>query len=369
MCVLPMTAAACFGDFVATPPPEAEIVGRVDDVPEALRSRAGGASLRAQAVSVDGAVLAETDTNIGAQFRLKLGPGQSHFNVRVVVAGGSVLFKDFVAEAPAGSVIDLEVAHGVMGVASTAASQVVERYAARERASLASTPPTTLAEVLALARADDERVSAFRAIVSDVLAITDPQGDASALDATSSAASAAALGLAGVSQAEYDAALEAAVDASLVPIVCDPSQVLVMFAVDVSGQAKDGNGAPQFIRQQPKEGKVFLGITLDPLSPVPDSAGALRPRLTPNDPATELFDDGTGGDEVAGDQVFTTTIGLPRGMRVLYKYTDGSPNEGFTGTEEWPGNARILQIDDVLTGAASGQPDCLVVRRDSFGDE
>ena len=37
--------------------------------------------------------------------------------------------------------------------------------------------------------------------------------------------------------------LEAAVDASLVPVVCDPSRLRVMFAVDVSGQGKDGNGA------------------------------------------------------------------------------------------------------------------------------
>lgn len=361
--------SGCFCDYVATPPPEAEIVGKVDDVPDALRARAGGATLRAQAVSVDGAVLAEADTSIGAQFRLKLGPGQSHFNVRVVVAAGSVIFKDFVAEAAAGSLIDLEATHGAMGVASTAAAQVVERYADRERASLSSTPPSTLAEVLALARGDDERVASFRSLVADLEAITDPQADAPALDPTSPAADGSALELAGVSQAEYDAALEAAVDASLVPIVCDPSQVLVMFAVDVSGTAKDGNGAPQFIRQPPKEGRVFLGITLDPLSPVPDSAGALRPRLTPNDPATELLDDGTGGDEVAGDQVFTSTLALPRGMRVLYKYTDGSPNEGFTGTEEWPGNARILQVDDLLTSSESGQPDCLVVRRDSFGDE
>lgn len=367
LALLPLSA--CFCDFVATPPPEAEIVGKVDDVPDQLRARAGGATLRAQAISVDGAVLAETDTSIGAQFRLRLGPGQSHFNVRVVVAAGSVLFKDFVSEAAAGSVVDLEARRGPMGAASTAAAQVVERYAARERASLSSTPPTTLEEVLALARGDDDRVAAFRALVADILAVTDPQAEAAALDATSSSASEDALGLAGITQAEYDAALEAAVDASLVPIVCDPSQLLVMFTVDVSGQAKDGNGAPQFIRQPPKEGKVFLGITLDPVSPVPDSAGALRPRLTPNDPATEMRDDGTGGDEVAGDQVFTTTLALPRGMRVLYKFTDGSPNEGFTGTEEWPGNARILQVDDALTSSASGQPDCLLVRRDSFGDE
>lgn len=367
--VLGPLSASC-GDFVATPPPEAELRGKVDDVPEALRARVGGTTLRAQAVSVDGAVLAEADTSIGGTFSLKLGPGQSHFNVRVVVAGGSLIFKDFVPEAPAGAVVDIEALHGPIGVASTAAAQVVERYAVRERASLASTPPSTLAAVLALARGDDDRVAAFQGMVADVVAIMDPRAQqASAFDPTSSAADQEALGLASLDPGQYAAALDAAVDASLVPIVCDPSQLLVMFTVDVSGQAKDGNGAPQFIRQPPKEGKVFLGITLDPTSPVPDSAGALRPRLTPNDPATEMFDDGSHGDEQAADGVFTTTLALPRGMRVLYKYTNGSPNEGFTGTEEWPGNARILVVEDVLTSATSGQPDCLVVRRDSFGDE
>lgn len=370
--VMATAPVACIGDFVATPPPEAEIKGRVDDVPDELRSRVGGTTLRAQAVSVDGAVLAETDTSIGGTFSLKLGPGQSHFNVRVVVGAGSVLFKDFVPEAPAGAVIDLEQLHGPMGTASTAASQVVERYAVRERAGLSSTPATTLAEVLSLARGDDDRVQAFADLVSTVMEVTSPDatgGSAPAFDPTSSEADGSALELAGIDIGAYAASLEAAVDASLVPIVCDPSQLLVMFAVDASGAAKDGNGAPQFIRQPPKEGKVFLGITLDPSSPVPDSAGVLRPRLTPNDPATEMKDDGTGGDELAGDQVFTVTVPLPRNIRVLYKYTDGSPNEGFTGTEEWPGNARILVVEDVLTGAQTGTPDCLVVRRDSFGDE
>src|SRR5262249_27286252 len=38
-------------------------------------------------------------------------------------------------------------------------------------------------------------------------------------------------------------------------------------------------------------------------------------------------------------------------------------------TEEWPGNARILEVVDVLSRYSDGRPDCLVVRRDSFGDE
>ena len=371
-CVVAIGAAGCgleacgsLGDFQPTPEAEAVIKGRIDDVPDDLRSRASGRDLVARAISVDGAILAETKTSIDDEFQLALGEGLSHFNVRVVVEGGSFLAKDFVPEAAAGTSTTLP----GLGVASTAAAQVVERYAVRERQSLASTPSSTLAEVRTNAFGDEDRVAAFRALVDDVFAVLDPTVGDPGFDRTSSSAADAALTLAGVDASAYRAALDAAVDASLVPVVCDPSQINVLFTVDASGQGKDGNGAPQLIRQPAKEGKVFLGITLDPQSPVPDSAGALRPRLTPNDPRTEMFDDATHGDEVAGDGVFSAVLPLPRGMRVLYKYTNGSPNEGFTGTEEWPGNARILQVEDLLTSSVSGQPDCLVIRRDTFGDE
>ncbi len=357
--------ACTVGDFKPTPEGQAVIEGRLDDLPEGLRARLEAKPLRAQAISVDGAVLAETSASVGEQFTLALGEGLDHFNVRVVVDGGSLVIKDFVAEAAVDSVVTLD----SLGVSSTTSAQIVERYAVRERQSLASTPASTLTTVRANALGNDDAVVAFRAIIARVLGGLDPSSGTAGFDVTSFSAGDAALAAAGIERAAYDAALEAAVDASLVPIVCDPSQVNVLFTVDVSGQGKDGNGAPQVLRQPVKEGKIFLGITLDSTSPVPDSAGTLRPRLTPNDPRTELFDSGDNGDEVAGDGIFSRVIGLPRGMRVLYKYTNGSPNEGFTATEEWPGNARILQVDDVITSSASGQPDCLVIRRDSFGDE
>lgn len=360
-----LEACGALGEFEATPEPEAVIEGVVTDLPEGLQAQVDGATLRAVAIGVDGEVIAEAEASVGERFTLGLGPGLDHYNVRVVVAAGSFVVKDFVDEAAAGSTIVRE----GLGVTTTAAAQIAERYAVRERASLASTPSTTLAAVRDNALGDDERVAAFRSIVADIVAGFDVRSGEPGFPATSSGVSAAAAAVAGVEVSAYEASLEAAVDASLVPIVCDPSQLNVLFTVDASGQGKDGNGAPQAIRQPPREGKVFLGITLDPLSPVPDSAGVLRPRLTPNDPQTELLDDGSGGDEVAGDGVFSRVLALPRGMRVLYKFTNGSPNEGFTATEEWPGNARILQIDDVLTASASGQPDCLVIRRDAFGDE
>jgi len=70
-----------------------------------------------------------------------------------------------------------DIALGVfIGVASTAVAQVVERYAVRERASLSYPPPSTLEEVLAARRGDDNPADAFRPIVRDILRGMDPPG-------------------------------------------------------------------------------------------------------------------------------------------------------------------------------------------------
>ena len=54
-----LESCAGFGDFEPTPEPEAEITGVVDELPDGLANRVNGAEVRIQAVSVDGAVLAE----------------------------------------------------------------------------------------------------------------------------------------------------------------------------------------------------------------------------------------------------------------------------------------------------------------------
>jgi hypothetical protein len=85
---------------------------------------------------------------------------------------------------------------------------------------------------------------------------------------------------------------------------------------------------------------------------------------TPNQ--IQMYDDGTNGDEVAGDNIWTVYFDVPRDakkkLRVGYKYTWGSRGAPWTGSEEWPGNSRIIQIED-LNG------DGFVYRRDVFGDE
>jgi hypothetical protein len=75
-----------------------------------------------------------------------------------------------------------------------------------------------------------------------------------------------------------------------------------------------------------------------------------------------MFDDGTNGDVQAGDNVWSRAFALPRGMRIGYKYTWGQTGCFWGGTEEWPGNTRLLELIDV-------NGDGMVIRWDNFGDE
>ena len=70
---------------------------------------------------------------------------------------------------------------------------------------------------------------------------------------------------------------------------------------------------------------------------------------------------------MAGDNIWTITFDLPRGspgnyLRMGYKYTWGTRGAQWSGSEEWPGNSRILEVVD-LNG------DNIVYKRDVFSDE
>ncbi len=358
--------------FEATPPPHAVITGVVNDVGDALSGRLGGQTLTARAVAVDGRILASGNAKVGEGFTLDLPPNLGdQFNVRVIIGTGSAQLRTLAPEVPDGQGSENTVTNvGTVGLATTAAQLLLEAYTATARSGLSGTPPSIAARVLQNA-SDTSRaeVGAFHDVVRTILAVTNPASGQGAFGDQGGDPTDTALSNAGVTRVQWETLRDAAVAVVGVPVVCDPSRIKVMFTVDISGQALDGNGRKQFLRQAPKEGRVFLGITTDASSPVSDAARVLKTRLTPNDVDTEMVDDGTQGDEVASDQIFTATLTLPRGMRVIYKYTNGSPGEGYTGTEEWPGNARILEVVDAITGEANGDPDCLVLRRDSFGDE
>ena len=107
------------------------------------------------------------------------------------------------------------------------------------------------------------------------------------------------------------------------------------------------------------------------VSGIDESLGGWIPNTIP------MFDDGTHGDAIAGDGIWTLSLVLPYistgstterpagvrpGVRLGYKYTYGLPGQGWTSSEEWPGNQRILELED-LNG------DSVVTRFDVFGDD
>jgi hypothetical protein len=305
-------------------------------------------------LGADGRVIANGQADDAGKFELVLPSGQSFSNLRLFARGDAGDHKSVIAELPAGSRAEL----GVLSARTTSFAQLLS-YEIQDQAgsSFLATPPAAVRGLLS--ELNVAPTPALAALVAAVEALgpfaLQPEGASLTADVDPNLAEA------------YRAALAAAAEGYAIRFRCDPSRLATMFTVDLSGQAKDGNGAPQRIRQQPKEARVFLGYTSDESSPVVDDT--IPNKLTPNDPTAAMVDDGTQGDEVAGDRIYTVVVPLPRGARILYKYTNGAAGEGFTGTEEWPGNARIIQIEDVLTGRPDGEPDCLVVRRDAFGDE
>ena len=85
-----------------------------------------------------------------------------------------------------------------------------------------------------------------------------------------------------------------------------------------------------------------------------------------------MTDDGEGADAKAGDGIWTVAFDLPyfptssspdgAGVRLAYKYAFGLPGQGWTESEEWPGNQRLLELTDL-------NDDHIIVRADIFGDE
>ncbi|MCC7380368.1 MAG: hypothetical protein IT384_00955 [Deltaproteobacteria bacterium] len=343
--------------FDATPPPRVVLEGLADP----------GSVI--EIWSRDRRVVATGEAAADGSFSVELPPALDGLNLELRARRGSRTVKRVVAEAPRGVFTPV----GPLDARSTAAAQLaIYEVVAEAGSTMAATPPPALRGLLRqLEQAPTPELDALVAMIDQLLARMPLDGSAPALftlgDFAVSEAALSAGGFDGAAAADYKTALARAAQGFGLEIRCDPTRLNALFSVDLSGRARDGNGAPQLIRQPPKEGKVFLGFTADESSPIADES--IPRKLVPNDPSYLMTDDGRGGDEAGGDGVFSVVVPLPRGARLLYKYTDGSAGQGFTGTEEWPGNARILEVEDVLTGRPDGAPDCLIVRRDSFGDE
>lgn len=162
----------------------------------------------------------------------------------------------------------------------------------------------------------------------------------------------------------------------------------VVFLLDMRPGALDGNCSPvdffKWAKDLPSKTVYFTGgvhkttpiCGRDGTPPAclteaqVDEANQILGNWVPN--KIKMYDDGTHGDEVANDHIYTLVLDLPyfdpalskdgRGVRIGYKYTYGLAGQGWTGSEEWPGNQRLLEIVDV-------NGDHLVIRQDVFGDE
>jgi len=160
----------------------------------------------------------------------------------------------------------------------------------------------------------------------------------------------------------------------------DPDHIRLMFTVDFNAGCLDGNGGAinRFKWATDKPGKSMFFVGWIYTNSPPGASAVQDPQINnevgagvPNQ--KQMYDDGTNGDEVAGDGIWTIYFDLPydgrsptpdpgKVLRLGYKYTWGTRGAVWTGSEEWPGNSRLIEVVDV-------NGDGFVHRRDVFGDE
>jgi hypothetical protein len=169
--------------------------------------------------------------------------------------------------------------------------------------------------------------------------------------------------------AKFDAQL-GAVARLYQPAGCpDPAHIRLVFSVDFNAGALNGNCGTvnRFLWAKDAPGKkmFFVGWVHRDSAYQDSAVNALLGASVPNQ--IPMYDDGTNGDEDAGDGIWTVSFDVPyvgtaNPLRIGYKYTWGTRGAPWTGSEEWPGNSRILEVWDV-------NGDNFVHRRDVFGDE
>ena len=158
----------------------------------------------------------------------------------------------------------------------------------------------------------------------------------------------------------------------------DPTKLRLVFTVDFNPGCMSGSGGPlnRFLWTTDKPGKqmFFVGWVHKESEIQDPSIGVLLGNSVPNQ--LQMYDDGTNGDEVANDGVYTIVIDVPidstggKKLRIGYKYTWGFKGQQWTGSEEWPGNSRILQVEDMgPIDPVTGKGDGFVYRRDVYQDE
>lgn len=136
-----------------------------------------------------------------------------------------------------------------------------------------------------------------------------------------------------------------------IAIHADRSKMVeVTFVVDCTGSRLPITAFKAIDNPPPPAGtgKVFIVGNLTELA-----------NWTPN--TIQMFDDGTNGDEAAGDNSWTFRMLVPPMTSIQYKYTIGEANQGWGPTEEYPLTNRGFVARDE-------DGDGKVVIRDVFAD-
>jgi hypothetical protein len=287
---------------------------------------------------------------------------------------------------------------GALSLRATTFALVVEGRLLSDGKSLASVPPSAMRKMaLLLGTLLDQgnaALATFQSMVADLAAIGGKDGkwpfsgDLPEGAIVKDLADRDLLASAGITPDQFEAALLAAAAELQVEVCYATDRIRAVLLADLRPGAKDRNCQaidPYKFADKGEDKTVWLAAGIHKTTPVCgtefqpphcitqetlDATNEALANWVPN--KNRMYDDGTHGDAVKGDLVFTLAMDLPyvpvagsptgAGVRLGYKYTYGSGGQGWTGSEEWPGNQRLLELVDV-------NGDGIVVRMDAFGDE
>jgi hypothetical protein len=194
----------------------------------------------------------------------------------------------------------------------------------------------------------------------------------------------------------FDKALAAAAQALSLPTCTYDKEIRLVLTVNLNSKILNGNcktynlfkHAKRYGGQSCENCSVYVAAGVHRDSGIQDPKIAqLLENWEPN--RLQMYDNGTNGDLVAGDGIWTLSLKVPAPkdtgktckvdtdcpksdvctggtcktvLRLGYKYTYGLNGDVWGGTEEFPGNQRLLEVVD-LNG------DGIVARHDNFADE
>ena len=302
--------------------------------------------------------------------------------------------------------IDLDVAQLSPGMAAldlrtTTLTLLVLAKARAEGRALQSIPATSMTDTLIALNdrlsAGDVHLGALAAMVGRLAALPGATPPFQLGADKTSLLDAAALGVAGFDYTgdgaaetttdAFDAALTTAVSSFIFKACYVPDRIKVVLLARMAKGAKNRNCETfdAFLWAKDLPGRrMFLaaGVHVDTprclgdrtthclTEAQIDAVNATLGNWQPN--RTRMYDDGSHGDAIAGDGVWSFSFDAPwwdaktapdgAGVRIAYKFTWGNDGDGWTATEEFPGNQRLLELSDQ-------NGDHVIVRQDFFADE